>query len=112
MFTYVDATVPHLLAEWRMDGEASDTAPWQGSGVTIGVVSFATDSPLPKDVTIPLKGSPALDGACTGSEYANAVQLSIGSNTVFYSIQPPTCGSVCPPCRAAALLSAFISIPN
>lgn len=79
MFQELGSSSPYLLGEWRLNGDATDSA-GSNNGTTTGP-HYVTDGALPHDLRIPLVGTaPTLDGSCGAStEYNGAVQVSASS---------------------------------
>jgi len=83
MFEELGQTDPNLVSEWRLNGDASDSA-GNNPGTATGP-NYVVDGTLPHDLRVPLVGTaPTLDGACGDTtEYDSAVQVTDSST------QPP-----------------------
>jgi hypothetical protein len=79
MFQELGSSSPHLLGEWQLNGDATDSA-GSNDGTATGP-HYVTDGAIPHDLRIPLVGTaPTLDGSCGAStEYNGAVQVTASS---------------------------------
>ncbi|MCX7859880.1 MAG: C25 family cysteine peptidase [Chloroflexus sp.] len=69
-----------LLAEWRLNGDASD-ATNRFNGVARGGF-FVTDGAIPRDIRIPQRNATlSLDGYCTASEYQGDTQVIVSNGS-------------------------------
>jgi Peptidase family C25/Concanavalin A-like lectin/glucanases superfamily/Fibronectin type III domain/PQQ-like domain len=80
MFEELGGTDINLVSEWRLNGDATDSA-GVNPGTPSSGVTAVIDGALPHDLRIPLVSSaPALDGACgADTEYNQAVALADSS---------------------------------
>jgi hypothetical protein len=84
MFESFGSSKPGLIAEWHLDGDATD--PVGGyNGILRGQMSFTNEGAIPQDIPIPtVNVTPGLDGFCnTSTEYAGATQVTVDGTSVW-----------------------------
>ncbi len=84
MFLSFNAPLPGLLAEWDLNGDATDPVGGH-NGIVRGQANFSNEGAIPHDIRIPqVSVTPLLDGHCnTIDEYAEATQVTVNGTSVW-----------------------------
>lgn len=83
MFQSFAAAQPGLLAEWPLNGNATDPAGGH-DGTEQNGYFYANEGAIPHDIRIPqLSVTPSLNGVCSSSEYSNATKVSVDFTEVW-----------------------------